>query len=147
MKKFVFHSISVLSLLLALVSCVGQDNEDPADRFVGTYFYDDVYYVTWGNDSGSLSDSGTLIITKMSPNTVKISNPWNTTATVMANRLNMAPVTQSDNSGYINYTFRSATIAGNLLSISYEGVGSLKYTNGKSYPYSCHGDVSARKKN
>ena len=146
MTKFVFPSISVLSLLLALVSCVGQDNEDPADRFVGTYSYDDVYYVTWGGDSRSLSNSGTFIITKMSPNTVKISNPWNTTATVMANQLSIDPVTQGDNSGYVNYAFTSASLAGNMLSISYQGVGSLKYSDGRSYPYSCQGNITARKK-
>lgn len=101
MKKTLFLFISAFALFWIFTSCVEQVNEDPADRFVGTYSYDDVYYVTWGSDSRSLSNSGTFIITKMSPNTVKISNPWNTTATVMANQLSIDPVTQGDNSGYV----------------------------------------------
>ena len=144
-KKIVLYVIFAFAILWLMASCVGQNNEDPADRFIGTYSYYDTYFVTWGSASGSFSDSGTLNISKVSPNTVKISNPWNTTATVMANQLSLDPVTQGDNTGYINYTFTSASIAGNMLSISYQGVGSLKHTDGRNYQYSCQGNITARK--
>ena len=141
--------LSALSLiaLFALASCVKAVKEDPADRFVGTYSFTDSYYVTWGSASSSFNDSGMFVITKLGPSTIKISNPWNTTATVMANQLNIEPVTQGDNSGYINYTFTSASIAGDMLSISYQGMGSLKHTDGRSYPYMSQGRITATKQN
>lgn len=127
-------------------SCVGQIIEDPADKFVGTYSYDDSYFVTWGSSSGSFSDSGTFTIIKTGPSTIKLSNPWNTTGSVAGMALNLESVTQGDNTGYINYAFTSASLAGNMLSITYQGVGSLRYTDGRNYPYSCQGNITARKK-
>lgn len=142
--KRILTALSIL-MLLSLVSCVKAAKEDPADRFVGTYSFTDSYYVTWGSASTSFNDSGTFIITKLGPSTIQISKPWNTTATVMANQLNIEPVTQGDAAGYINYTFTSASIAGNMLSISYQGMGSLKYTDGRSYPYMSQGHITANK--
>ena len=148
MKRFL-SALSIL-ILLSVVSCVKAEKvvkADPADRFVGTYTFTDSYYVTWGSASSSFNDSGMFAIIKLGPSTIKISNPWNTTATVMANQLNIEPVTQGDASGYINFTFTSASIAGNMLSISYQGMGSLKYTDGRSYPYMSQGHITATKQN
>ena len=142
-----FLSRSSLLALITLVSCVKTAKEDPADCFVGTYSFTDSYYVTWGSASSSFNDSGMFVITKLGPSSIKISNPWNTTATVMANQLNIEPVTQGDASGYINFTFTSASIAGDMLSISYQGMGSLKYTDGRSYPYMSQGRITATKQN
>ena len=144
--RCILSGISCLALF-ALMSCVKTAKEDPADRFVGTYSFSDSYYVTWGSASSSFNDSGTFIITKLGPSTIQISKPWNTTATVMANQLNIEPVTQGDAAGYINYTFSSASIAGNILSISYQGMGSLKYTDDRSYPYMSQGRITATKQN
>lgn len=136
-----------LILLWMMTSCVGQISEDPADRFVGTYSYDDTHFVIWGSASGSFSDNGTFVINKTGPNTIKLSNPWNTTGRVTGMILTLDPVTQGDNTGYINYAFTSASLAGNILSITYQGVGSLRHTDGRNYPYSCQGNITAHKTN
>ena len=145
-QKSIIHSIGCLLLMGVISSCAEQIMEDPADKFVGTYSYDDTYFVTWGSSSGSLSDSGTFTITKTGPSTIKLSNPWNTTGSVTGMFLNLDPVTQGDNTGYINYAFTSASLAGNMLSITYQGVGSLRHSDGRNYPYSCQGNITARKK-
>ena len=130
-----------------MTSCVGLGIEDPADKYVGTYTYSETYYATWGSASKSFSHTGTFTITKQSSDRVSISNPWNTGATAMETILSIDPVTQSDNTGYVNYTFVSASLVGSLLTISYQGVGSMKYSDGKNYPYSCHGTITATKNN
>ena len=142
--KRIISAISLL-ILLALMSCSKTLREDPADRFIGTYSYTDSYSTIWGSASASFTDSGTFTIMKLGPSTVQISSPWNTTATVLANQLNIEPVTQSDNTGYINFTFPTASIAGNMLSINYQGMGSVRHTNGVSYPYMSQGHITAQK--
>ena len=136
----------LLAILAFFSSCIKAVKEDPADRFVGTYSFTDSYYTTWGSASASFNDSGTFMITKLGPSEVQISKPWGTTATVLANQLNINPVTQTDNSGYINYSFSSASLAGDILSINYQGIGSLKHTDGRNYPYSCQGHITATKR-
>lgn len=143
MKTRVF--IVLIALLAFFSSCVKPVREDPADRFVGTYSFTDSYFTIWGSASSSFNDSGTFIITKLGPSEVQISKPWGTTAAVLGNQLNINPVTQTDYSGYINYSFSSASIAGDILTINYQGIGSLKYTDGRNYPYSCQGHITATK--
>ena len=138
--------IFVSILIVGVVSsCVGLSIEDPSDRYVGTYSYSETYYVTWGSASDSFSHTGTFTITKQSSDRVHISNPWNTSATAMPTILSIDPVTQGNASGSITYTFISATLVGNLLTITYQGVGSLKYSDGRNYPYSCHATITATK--
>lgn len=140
--------LSLLNLLsLTSTSCIGLIAEDPADKFVGDYSYNDTYSVNWGSASGSFTNSGSFTISKQSSNTVYISSPWNTTATATGIILNISPTHQSDYSGYVNYTFSSASLSGGMLSITYHGMGSVKYSNGISYPYSCQGNIMARKVN
>ena len=63
-----------LLLLLPLLafmfsSCSKDENtstDNCADRFVGTYAVSVIEQVVWGNDSGTLTDTGTLIISKIS---------------------------------------------------------------------------------
>lgn len=142
MKRVLF----IISMAVVFVtSCTKSVREDPADRFVGMYSFTDTYFTIWGTASSSFNDSGTFMITKLGPSEVQISKPWGTTATVLANQLNINPVTQSDNAGYINFSFSFASIAGDMLTINYQGIGSLKYSDGRSYPYSCQGHVIATK--
>lgn len=139
--------VTLFILLSMMTSCVGHVIEDPADQFVGTYSYNETYSATWGSAYSSFSHSGTFTITKTGPSTIKISSPWNTTGRVTGMILNLDPVTQGDNNGSVNYTFTSASLAGGILTITYQGTGSLRYTDGRNYPYSCHGNISARKTN
>lgn len=143
-KKSLIHLLCMISPII-LFSCTKTIIEDPADKFVGSYTYNETYYATWGSTSSSFSDNGGFTITKLSSDRVKISNPWNTSATVLDNQLSIDPVTQGDQSGYVNYTFTSAYLNGDMLTISYQGMGSLKYSDGHDYPYMCQGSISARK--
>lgn len=45
--------------------------QDDADAFIGTYSIDITQHVKWGGDSGTLHNSGTLTITKLSPTTLE----------------------------------------------------------------------------
>lgn len=139
------HILASLLIVGLVSSCVELNTEDPADRYIGTYSYSETYYATWGSASDSFSHTGTFTITKQSSDRVHISNPWNTSATAMPTILSIDPVTQGDASGSITYTFISATLVGNLLTITYQGVGSLRYSDGRNYPYSCHGTITATK--
>lgn len=140
------HILASLLIVGLVTSCVELNTEDPADRYTGTYSYSETYYAKWGSASDScFSHTGTFTITKQSSDRVHISNPWNTSATAMPTILSIDPVTQGDASGSITYTFISATLVGNLLTITYQGVGSLRYSDGRNYPYSCHGTITATK--
>ena len=143
----ILRILTSLLIVGVVSSCVGLSIEDPADRYVGTYSYSETYYATWGTASDSFTHSGTFTITKLSSDRVHISNPWDTSATAMPTILSIDPVTQGDASGSITYTFISATLVGNLLTITYQGAVSLNYSDGKSYPYSCHGTITATKVN
>ena len=65
--------ISIAGCLLFVVFATSCSKMDNAEKFVGTYNVSTVEHVTWGNDSGSLTDTGVLTITKVSKNRVKTS--------------------------------------------------------------------------
>ena len=69
MKKQMIIASCLLFVAFA-TSCSKIDN---AEEFVGTYNVSTVEHVTWGNDSGSLTDTGVLTITKVSKNRVRTS--------------------------------------------------------------------------
>lgn len=141
MKKLLF----AIGAALLLVSCgdsLTQD-PDPADAFVGRYTYTDNYFVTWGSDSRSLSTDGAFMLTKLSKNQVKMSGAWTSIGEVVGNTVTFADDMQSDDSGYITYKFGVGTLTGGTLNFNYSGSGSLKYTNGVAYPWTCSGRVVA----
>ena len=78
-------SNKTLSLLIAigalsLSSCSKDENtstDNCADRFVGTYAVSVIEQVVWGNDSGTLTDTGTLIISKISDEQVQAKGFFN----------------------------------------------------------------------
>lgn len=122
-----------------------QKEDDPADAFVGAYTFTDSYYVTWGSDSRALSSTGTFKLTKVSSKQVKMTGAWTSLGQVSGNTVSFSIDTQSDASGYITYTFGVGTLTGYSLSFSYYGNGSLKYSNGIAYPWTCSGQVLATK--
>ena len=142
MRKLVY----ILAILVLAASCSGLDTTsqpDPADAFVGRYTYTDNYFVTWGGDSGSLSDKGAFMLTKLSKNQVKMSGAWTSIGEVVGNTVSFSDDMQSDASGYIVYKFGVGTLTGKTLTFNYSGSGSLQYTNGVAYPWTCSGKVVA----
>lgn len=101
-------------------------------------------YFFW-NSGGSYTDNGAFAINKVSHNKVDFSNPWKTTATVTGNQLTIDPVKESSSDGYVNYTFGTATFEAEVLTFTYQGSGSMKHVDGRSYPFSIQGSIVARR--
>ena len=101
---------------------------DPADAFVGEYNFIDKYTAVWGSDSRTFNSGGSFCLTKISKDQVKMTGAWTTIGTV------------------VGYTFGVGTLLDGILTFKYSGTGSLKYTDGRSYPCSLSGTVTARKK-
>lgn len=139
MKKLVLALLSVL----VINACTGVLLTDPADAFVGRYTYTNNYFATWGGDSRALSNNGAFQLTKLSSNQVKMTGAWNTIGQVVGNTVSFSTDMQSDASGYITYQFSAGTLSGKTLTFNYTGTGSLKYTNGIAYPYTCSGQIVA----
>lgn len=141
-KSFIF---CVLALACLISSCGKEDTKGPADNFIGVYSFEDTYSYTWGERSGSATSSGTFEIRKVSSDKVSFTIPWQTNATVSGGQLILDPVRQSSQSDYVNYTFEPASFSGFTLTINYQGTGSMKSTDNRSYPYSCQGTLTAVK--
>ena len=136
--------LHILLFLLLAISCTGLDpTPDPADAFVGRYTYTTNYFVTWGADSGSLSDNGAFTLTKLSKDQVKMTGAWTSIGEVVGDTVSFSEDMQSDAAGYITYKFGVGTLTGKTLIFNYSGSGSLKYTNGVAYPWTCSGRVVA----
>ena len=141
MKRFIF----LIALSLCLTSCLGSIFSDPADAFVGNYSYTNSYFVRWGGDSKSATNNGTFSITKVSSNMVQMTGPWTTTGTVTGNIVRFDSCPQSDNNGFVNYTFGSGRLSGNTLTFSYTGSGQVKYGR-IAYPWEESGNITATRK-
>ena len=139
-----FRTLYFLLASFVLISCSGSIGKDEADEFVGTYSVNITEYVTWGYDSGTLTDSGTLYIDKVSSNSVKTRGIINTTGRIVGSFIYLDAIYSSDSSGYINTTFSSAMLVGNTLTITGNSTGQLKY-NGTLYPYSSNQRITATK--
>ena len=129
---------------MVVVSSCNKD-ETSAEAFVGKYLFTDSQFVTWGSDSRAMSGNGAFQLTKLPGNKVKMTGAWTTIGTVFGDTVSFADDMQSDNAGYITYHFGVGTLVGNTLYFNYSGSGSLKYTNGIAYPWTCSGSVVATK--
>ena len=65
-------------------SCTKTGN---ADAFVGRYSVSTIENITWGNDSGTLTDYGNIDITKVSSSRIQVSGYFNTFGEVSGNNL------------------------------------------------------------
>ena len=129
MKKLLLGIVGVL--LVATTSCVKTNN---ADAFVGTYSVSTIEHVTWGSDSGTLTDNGTFIITKVSSSRIQVSGYLNTFCDVVGNSLYLESYTTSDSYGRLTIVFDTGVLKGNVLTLPSTTTGQLKY-NGVPYPY------------
>lgn len=147
--KHVSRLLAVIGIAVLAAGCgdllaPASSEPDPADAFVGRYTYTDNYFVTWGGDSGSLSNEGRFTLTKLSRNQVKMTGAWTSIGEVVGNTVSFSDDMQSDSAGYITYKFGVGTLTGKTLVFNYSGSGSLKYSgNGVAYPWTCSGKVVA----
>ena len=71
-SRFLLTPFNILVLLcLSSISCNKEIPHDDADDFVGTYKASVIDNVRWGGDSGTVTDTGTIYITKLSATRVK----------------------------------------------------------------------------
>lgn len=129
MKKL---TIALCTLLLAVATSCSKDGN--ADAFVGTYNVSTVENVTWGNDSGSLTDTGVLTIVKVSKNRVRTSGYFSTEGEVNGNNVYFESMSASDSYGHTTTVFGTGTLNGNVLFFTCTSSGQLAY-NGVLYPY------------
>ena len=129
MKKLLLLSFMVL--LIVASSCTKTGN---ADAFVGHYSVSTIENVTWGNDSGTLTDNGTFSITKVSSTRIQVSGYLNTFGEVVGNSLYLESYTTSDSYGSLTIVFGTGVLNGNVLTLPSTTTGQLKY-NGVPYPY------------
>lgn len=129
MKKTLLLSFVVL--LTIATSCSKANN---ADAFVGQYAVSTIENVTWGNDSGTLTDNGIFTITKLSSSRIQVSGYINTFGEVIGNSLYLESYTTSDSSGELTIVFETGVLKGNVLTLQSTTTGQLKY-HGVLYPF------------
>jgi hypothetical protein len=139
MKRWLFNMEKIIPLILIAAglfcSCSGKlDKEDDADAFVGTWNVSVVEHVVWGAASGTLTDTGTIIITKISSNRVQAGGYFRTQGEVVGNVVYFEAMHSSDAAGYIDSVFGPATLNGNVITVTGNSTGQLK-DNGIAYPY------------
>ncbi len=140
-------SILLFTISSVLLSCSGTLNKvDDADAFVGTYNVSVVEQVVWGNDSGTLTNTGTLMITKISANRVQTSGFFRTQGEVMGKTVYFEAMHSSDSEGYTDDVFGPGTLNGNVLTVTGNSTGQLRY-NGILYPYRRTASITAIKQN
>lgn len=129
MKRLVFGVFALL--LMVSTSC---SKKDDADAFVGSYSVSTVENVTWGGSSGTVTDNGTLTITKVSSNRVQTSGYFNTFGEVVGSSLYLESKTSTDSSGTLTIVFGTGILNGNVLSLTSTMSGRLA-SNGVLYPF------------
>lgn len=129
MKKILFGAFALL--LMVLTSC---SKTDDADAFVGRYSVSTVENVIWGGSSGTVTDNGTLTITKISSSQVQTSGYFNTVGEVVGSNLYLESRTTSDSSGTLTIVFGTGVLNGNVLTLSSTMSGRLA-NNGVLYPF------------
>lgn len=133
-----------LSVVLSFSTCTKTSVEDDADKFVGVYSVSVVQNVTWGSNSGTLTDTGTIMITKISSDQVQVSGYFKTQGRVSGNTINLNSMTNSDSSGSITTVFATGIYNGGVITITSTRSGRLG-SNGVLYPYSSTDRLTAIK--
>ena len=134
MKRAVFY-LFILAGAILLNSC-SKIEPDDAEAFVGTYNVSVIENVVWGNDSGTLNDNGTIVISKLSANRVSVRGYISTEGEVNGSSLFLEGTSSSDSYGYLTVSFGEGMLSGNVLTFSAVQTGQLSTTpNGTRYPF------------
>lgn len=132
MKRIILATFMCLACLFLGNSCT---KEDYADDYVGIYNVGLVQNVTWGNSSGTVTDSGVMRITKESRNRVKLEGFISTEGVVTGNSIQLESTTLTDSYGTITTVYGPGLLTGDMLTLSATSTGRLK-NNGVFYPFS-----------
>ena len=124
-------------LALTISSCSKEGDaftDNLADKFLGTYSISAIEHVVWGNDSGTLTDTGTLTISKISETQVEARGFFNCVGEIANDAIYFKSIRVSDSAGYMTTSFGPATLSGNVLTMTATSTGQLGQ-NGKFYPF------------
>ncbi len=122
---------------LTILACSKEENgfsEGDADRFVGIYSISVTEQVVWGGDSGTITNTGVLTITKVSDTQVRATGFFNDIGEVANSAIYFESIKGSDSAGYMTTTFGPATLSGNVLTMTATSNGQLA-SNGVLYPF------------
>ena len=142
--KNIWTILFMLSVVFSFCTCTKETDSD-ADMYVGVYSVSVVEYVTWGGSSGTLTDNGTITITKLSSNQVKVTGYFSTTGRVSGTTINLEGMTTSDAAGTINTVFGTGIYNGGTITLTSTRTGQLK-NNGVMYPFTSRDQITAIKK-
>ena len=134
LSRLSFSVIVMMAVTLSFFSCSPESLEDDADDFVGTYNASVIENVRWGASSGTLTSTGTFVISKVSANRVKASGYIETYGEVVGNTVYFESEYDSDSNGYLTTVYQQGVLRGNVLTFSTTMTGQLK-DNGKLYPF------------
>ena len=124
-------------VILAITSCSKEGNvftDDRADKFIGTYSISVIEQVVWGNDSGTLTTTGTLTISKISETQVQARGFFNCDGEIANDAIYFKSIRASDSAGYMTTSFGPAILSGKVLTMTATSTGQLGQ-NGKLYPF------------
>lgn len=135
-----------LILLPILSSCLGRsyvENRnisvripDVADAYIGIYDVSVIENVVWGDASATLSDSGTMRISKQESNRIMIAGFIATKATVTSDKAYLEPEHSDGSFGFLDVVYDVAEFDGTALVVYAVVTGQLATTeNGMRYPY------------
>ena len=113
MKKYVIGAFALL--LVVITSCTKTNN---ADAFVGRYAVSTIENATWGGSSGTLTDNGTMTITKVSSSRIQVNGYFNTFGEVVGNNVYLESYTTTDSSGSLTIVFGTGTLNGNNITVN-----------------------------
>ena len=123
----------LLTIILTFSSCI-KDKEGDADQYVGIYKVSVVQNVTWGGSSSTLTDSGTITITKLSSNQIQVRGYFSTNGRVSGNTVYFESMSSSDEAGNINTVFDAGIYNGGIITVNATRTGQLR-NNGVLYPF------------
>ena len=124
-------------LTLTISSCSKEGDafiDNRADKVLGTYSISVIEHVVWGNDSGTLTDTGTLTISKISETQVEARGFFNCFGEIANDAIYFKSIRPSDSAGYMTTSFGPATLSGNVLTMTATSTGQLRQY-GKFYPF------------
>lgn len=135
MKKLLIIPIIVglFTSCSGIISDLFPPAEDDADAFVGTWNISVVESFVWGSASGTLTDTGTLYMSKLSANRVQVYGYYRTEGEVVGNIVYFESTHLSDSAGYLDTVFGPLTLTGNVITGTSNQTGKLR-SNGVLYP-------------
>ncbi len=144
MKKFL--QIIAIAAIFSYVctSCEKESEIGSINDLVGTYHVELTEDIVWGNSSGTTHDSGTVVITHLYDNKVKLSGFISTQGEVIDGYLYLENQTHSDIYGYTSTTYKKAIFGAGIITIWANVTGQLA-SNGVLYPFSSYCYFEGRK--